>query len=75
MSAMLHEHAPELIAAADRFTKIDTPSIGYLVLLPVFIVIGAALIAWAVTRPIVVDERELEADKAAAERQGKPAAH
>ncbi|TCJ92127.1 MULTISPECIES: hypothetical protein [Dermacoccus] len=39
------------------------------------IVIGAALIAWAVTRPIVVDERELEADKAAAERQGKPTAH
>lgn len=39
------------------------------------IVIGAALIAWAVTRPIVIDERELEADKAAAERQGKPAAH
>ena len=39
------------------------------------IVIGAALIAWAVTRPIVVDERELEADKAAAEREGGPAAH
>ena len=39
------------------------------------IVIGAALIAWAVTRPIVIDERELEADKAVAERQGKPAAH
>lgn len=37
--------------------------------------LGAALIGWAVTRPIVVDERELEADKAAAEREGTTSAH
>lgn len=34
--------------------------------------VAAALIGWAVTRPIVVDERELAQDKAAAERAGDP---
>ena len=33
------------------------------------------LIAWAVLRPIVVDERELAEDKAVAEQESHPTAH
>jgi uncharacterized membrane protein len=31
------------------------------------LVVGALMIAWAITRPIVIDEEELEADKKAVE--------
>lgn len=34
--------------------------------------LSAALIGWALLRPIVVDERELEKDRAVAEREGDP---
>ena len=38
------------------------------------LVLAAALIGWAVTRPIVFDARELAEDKAAAEHE-QPSAH
>lgn len=52
MSAMLHA-APLL---ADVTDKINAPSIGYLVLLPIFIVLGAALVG--VLLEAVLPERE-----------------
>jgi hypothetical protein len=44
----------------------------------VLVVVGALMIAWAVTRPIVIDEEALEADKKAVEEataQSRRAAH
>lgn len=34
-------------------------------------VVGVLLIVWAITRPIVVDEKQLEEDKRAAEEEAK----
>jgi uncharacterized membrane protein len=44
----------------------------------VLLVFGALMVVWAVTRPIVVDEEQLEADKRAVEEataQSRRAAH
>lgn len=37
----------------------------------VLVVFGALMITWAVTRPIVVDEAQVERDKQEAEREGE----
>jgi uncharacterized membrane protein len=44
----------------------------------ILLVVGALMIVWAVTRPLVVDEEQLEADKREVEeatRQSRRAAH